>query len=50
MPYSFLARWGGVAAALAVLPLIFPQGFALTLLTPIAVMIVFALSFNLLYG
>lgn len=50
MPYSFLARWGGVAAALVVLPLIFPQGFALTLLTQAAVMIVFALSFNLLYG
>jgi branched-chain amino acid transport system permease protein len=50
MPYSFLARWGSVAAALVILPLIFPQGFALTLLTQAAVMIVFALSFNLLYG
>jgi branched-chain amino acid transport system permease protein len=50
MPHSFLARWGGVAAALVMLPLIFPHGFALTLLTQTAVMIVFALSFNLLYG
>lgn len=50
MTMPFLGRWGGMAMLLAILPVIFPQGFSLTVLTQIAVMIVFALSFNLLYG
>lgn len=50
MAMAFLGRWGGMAVLLAILPMIFPQGFALTLMTQIAVMIVFATSFNLLYG
>ena len=48
-----LARWliwGGAAALMAVLPLIFTQGFAITLLCQMGIAIIFALSYNMLLG
>jgi branched-chain amino acid transport system permease protein len=42
--------WIAVAAVLAVLPLIFASGFALTLLSQMGVMIIFALAYNMLLG
>lgn len=42
--------WGAAALALAVLPLVFHQGFALTLLSQMGIMAVFALSYNMLLG
>lgn len=48
-----LARWlvwGLTALVMAVLPLLFTQGFAITLLSQMGVMIVFALSYNMLLG
>src|SRR4051794_35665124 len=40
----------GAALLLALLPLAVPQDYALTLLTRIAVMAIFVLSYHLLYG
>jgi len=48
-----LARWfiwGSTALAMAVLPLLFTQGFAVTLMSQMGVMIIFALSYNMLLG
>lgn len=48
-----LPGWTGfvlLAVLPVLLPLLFPQGYALTLFTQAAVMIVFAQSYNLLYG
>jgi branched-chain amino acid transport system permease protein len=42
--------WGTLALALLVLPLVFRQGFALTLMSQMGIMIIFALSYNLLLG
>jgi branched-chain amino acid transport system permease protein len=42
--------WGAFATTLAVLPLVFRQGFALTLMSQMGIMIVFALSYNMLLG
>jgi branched-chain amino acid transport system permease protein len=42
--------WGLLAIVLAVLPLAFRQGFALTLMSQMGIMIVFALSYNMLLG
>jgi branched-chain amino acid transport system permease protein len=42
--------WGSLALALLVLPLVFRQGFALTLMSQMGIMIIFALSYNLLLG
>jgi branched-chain amino acid transport system permease protein len=42
--------WGTLALALLVLPLVFRQGFALTLLSQMGIMIIFALSYNMLLG
>lgn len=42
--------WGLFAAALVLLPLVFRQGFALTLLCQMGIMIIFALSYNMLLG
>jgi branched-chain amino acid transport system permease protein len=42
--------WGGTALALIVLPLVFRQGFALTLMSQMGVMVIFALSYNMLLG
>ena len=42
--------WGTFAAVLIVLPLVFRQGFALTLMSQMGIMIIFALSYNMLLG
>ncbi|MEW6689732.1 MAG: branched-chain amino acid ABC transporter permease [Pseudomonadota bacterium] len=42
--------WGGTALVLAVAPLIFTAGFALTLMIQMGTMIIFALSYNMLLG
>lgn len=42
--------WGGFAVVLAVLPLVFRQGFALTLMCQIGTTMIFALSYNMLLG
>jgi branched-chain amino acid transport system permease protein len=42
--------WGLFALLLAVLPLVFRQGFALTLMSQMGIMIIFALSYNVLLG
>ncbi|WP_247423663.1 branched-chain amino acid ABC transporter permease [Ralstonia pseudosolanacearum] len=48
-----LARWliwGTTALVMLVLPLIWQQGFAITLLSQMGIMIIFALSYNMLLG
>jgi branched-chain amino acid transport system permease protein len=42
--------WSGFALLLAVLPLMFHQGFALTLMCQIGTIMIFSLSFNMLLG
>ena len=42
--------WGAAALLLALLPLAFGQGFALTLLSQMGIMVIFALSYNMLLG
>jgi branched-chain amino acid transport system permease protein len=42
--------WGFTAFLFVVLPLVFEQGFARTLMSQMAIMIVFALSYNMLLG
>ena len=42
--------WGGTAVLFVVLPLVFTQGFALTLMSQMGIMIIFALSYNMLLG
>jgi len=42
--------WGLTAFLFVVLPLVFEQGFARTLMSQMAIMIVFALSYNMLLG
>ncbi len=42
--------WSGFALVLVVLPLLFHQGFALTLMCQIGTTMIFALSFNMLLG
>jgi branched-chain amino acid transport system permease protein len=42
--------WGSFALVLAALPLVFRQGFALTLMSQMGIMIIFALSYNVLLG
>jgi branched-chain amino acid transport system permease protein len=45
-----LLVWGVGAALLVVLPLLFKQGFALSMLTQMGIAIIFALSYNMLLG
>ena len=48
-----LARWsiwGATALLFAVLPLVFSKGFAITLLSQMGIMIVFALAYNMIFG
>ena len=48
-----LARWviwGATALFMAVLPLFFTQGFAITLMSQMGVAIIFTLSYNMLLG
>jgi branched-chain amino acid transport system permease protein len=42
--------WGATALAFAVLPLVFRSGFAITLLSQMGILIVFALSYNMIFG
>ncbi|HUL66840.1 MAG TPA: branched-chain amino acid ABC transporter permease [Burkholderiaceae bacterium] len=42
--------WGGTALLFIVLPLIFTHGFARTLLAQMGILIIFALSYNMLLG
>ena len=42
--------WGGTALLFAVAPHLFPGGFALTMLTQMGTLIIFALSYNMLLG
>jgi branched-chain amino acid transport system permease protein len=42
--------WGGFAAVLAVAPLVFNKGFSLSLLCQMGILIIFALSYNMLLG
>jgi len=42
--------WGSTALLLAVLPLAFSSGFAITLLSQMGIMVVFALSYNMIFG
>ena len=42
--------WGGTALLFALLPLVFTRGFALTLMSQMGIMIIFALSYNMLLG
>ena len=42
--------WGGTALVFILAPLLFPGGFALTLMTQMGIMIIFALSYNMLLG
>ena len=45
-----LAAWGAFAAVLVVAPLVFSKGFALSLLCQMGIVVVFALSYNMLLG
>jgi len=42
--------WGLTAILFAVLPLIFTKGFAITLLSQMGILIIFALSYNMIFG
>jgi branched-chain amino acid transport system permease protein len=42
--------WGGTALVFIIAPFVFPGGFALTLMTQMGIMIIFALSYNMLLG
>ena len=42
--------WGATALFMAVLPIFFTQGFAITLMSQMGVAIIFALSYNMLLG
>ena len=42
--------WGGTAVLFIVLPHLFTQGFALTLMSQAGIMVIFALSYNMLLG
>jgi len=42
--------WGGMALLMAVLPLVFTQGFAISLLSQMGIAIIFTLSYNMLLG
>ena len=42
--------WGATALLFAVLPLVFSSGFAITLLSQMGIMVIFALSYNMIFG
>jgi branched-chain amino acid transport system permease protein len=42
--------WGGYAAVLAAAPLVFDKGFSLSLLCQMGIVVIFALSYNMLLG
>jgi branched-chain amino acid transport system permease protein len=45
-----LILWGGTATLMLALPLVYSSGFGLTLLSQMGIMIIFALSYNMLLG
>jgi branched-chain amino acid transport system permease protein len=45
-----LLVWGATALAMVLLPLVFRQGFALSMLSQMGIAIIFALSYNMLLG
>lgn len=45
-----LLAWGGFLAAMIVLPIVFNNGFSVSLLCQIGIMTIFALSYNMLLG
>ncbi|MCX7172622.1 MAG: branched-chain amino acid ABC transporter permease [Proteobacteria bacterium] len=45
-----LFLWGALALLMIALPLVFNKGFALSLLCQISIMVIFALSYNMLLG
>ena len=47
---SRLLLWGGFAALAFCLPLVFKSGFLVSLLCQMGIMVVFALSYNMLLG
>ncbi|MCG6909631.1 MAG: branched-chain amino acid ABC transporter permease [Deltaproteobacteria bacterium] len=47
---STVALWGSAALLVALLPIAFRSGFMLTLLSEIGIMVIFALSYNMLLG
>ena len=50
MTAARLAPWAGFAVLLAALPQLFPSGFALTTMSQIGLLVVFALAYNMLLG
>jgi len=42
--------WGATALLFVVLPLVFTKGFAITLLSQMGIMIIFALAYNVIFG
>ncbi len=42
--------WGATALVFALLPLVFRSGFAITLLSQMGIMVIFALSYNMIFG
>jgi branched-chain amino acid transport system permease protein len=50
LPRGRLLLWGGCLAFAVALPLVFKSGFMLSLLCQMGVMVVFALSYNMLLG
>ncbi len=48
--FGRVALWGGSALLICLLPLVFKTGYALTTLNEIGIMIIFALSYNMLLG
>ena len=45
-----LLMWGAIALVMIVLPLVFRQSFALSMLSQMGIAIIFALSYNMLLG
>jgi branched-chain amino acid transport system permease protein len=45
-----IGMWAAIAGVMAVLPLLFKQSFALSMLTQMGIAIIFALSYNMLLG
>ena len=49
-PRGRLLLWGGCLAVAIALPLVFKSGFVISLLCQMGIMVVFALSYNMLLG
>ena len=45
-----VGMWAGIAAVMILLPLLFKQSFALSMLTQMGIAVIFALSYNMLLG